>query len=315
MRVGLMLPPGGEQGEVTGLARTAEASGFDFLACGEHVFFHGPTASAFIALAAAAGATSSIRLLSALTVLPLYPVALAAKMIATLDGVSGGRFELGVGVGGEYPAEFEACGVPVTERGRRTDEALALLSRLLRGEPVHFAGRYTTVSGQRLQPATVQRPRPPIWIGGRREAAMRRAGRYGDVWLPYLVTPAQVASGLATARSAAADDGRQPLELRGAVFCWSAVGQDGNWARRTAADTVSGIYQQDLRPRADRYLLAGTPAEVAGRLAEYAAAGAGSVVFAPACPPADLKLMIATFASEVLPQVRSAPDSGGPGRA
>ena len=304
MRAGLMLPPDCELPSVVAFARDAEALGFDFLACGEHVFFHGPTANAFVALAAAAGGTRTIRLLSALTILPMYPAALAAKMIATLDGVSGGRFELGVGVGGEYPAEFEACGVPVAERGRRTDEALTVLTRLLAGEPVHFAGRHTTLAGQRLDPASAQRPRPPIWIGGRREASMRRAGRYGDGWLPYLMAPEQVASGLATARAAAADCGREPGSVRGGVFCWSAVSPDGNWARRTAADTVSATYQQDLRPRAGRYLLAGTPAEVTARLAEYAAAGAESVVFAPACPAADVAAVIRTFASEVMPHLR-----------
>jgi probable F420-dependent oxidoreductase len=289
---------------VVALAREAEAYGFDFLACGEHVFFHGPTPNAFIALAAAAGATRTIRLLSALTILPLYPAALAAKMIATLDGVSGGRFELGVGLGGEYPAEFDACGVPTSERADRADEMLTVLTQLFHGKPVHFTGRYTTLDGQQLQPRPVQRPRPPLWIGGRRKASMRRAGRFGDGWLPYLVTPEQVASGLATAQAAAAECGRSPGEVRAGVYCWSAVSDDGNWARRTAVDTVSAMYQQDLRPKADHYLLAGTPAEVTSRLAQYADAGAESVVFAPACPNADLDKVIRTFAEEVLPALR-----------
>jgi probable F420-dependent oxidoreductase len=306
MRAGLMIPPPSAAAHVPALAREAEDLGFDFVAAGEHVFFHGPAANAFIALAAAAGATERIRLLSALTILPLYPAALAAKMIATLDGVSGGRFELGVGVGGEYPAEFEACGVPVAERGRRTDEALSVLADLFTGEPVHVAGRYTTLAGQRLQPVPVQRPRPPIWVGGRREASMIRAGRYADGWLPYLITPERLAAGLVTARDAAARHGRAPGEVRGGVFCWLTVGADGNWARRTVADTVGAIYQQDLRPKAGQLLVAGTPAEVVTRLREYAAAGAESLVFAPACGDADLPRVIRTFAEEVLPQVRDA---------
>ncbi len=306
MRVGLMIPPGGPATQMTGLAREAEDLGFDFLACGEHLFFHGPTANAFIALAAAAGATERIRLLSALTILPVYPAALAAKMIATLDGVSGGRFELGVGVGGEFPAEFEACGIPVAERGRRTDEALTVLAKLFTGEPVHVAGRYTTLAGQRLQPVPVQQPRPPIWVGGRREASMIRAGRYADGWLPYLITPERLASGLVTARDAAVRDGRAPGEVRGGVYCWLTVDADGNWARRTVADTVSAIYQQDLRPKAGQLLLAGTPGEVVTRLREYASAGAESLVFAPACGDTDLPRVIATFAEEVLPQVQDA---------
>ncbi len=302
-----MIPPGSPLAGVPALAREAEQAGFDFVACGEHVFFHGPAPNAFVALAAAAGATERIRLLSALTILPLYPAALAAKMIATLDGVSGGRFELGVGVGGEFPPEFEACGVPVAERGRRADEALEVLGGLLAGQPVQFSGRYTRLSGQRLEPPPVQQPRPPVWVGGRREASMRRAGRYADGWLPYLISPERLASGLATAREEASRHGRPATGVRGGVFCWSVVAADGHWARRTAADVVSAIYQQDLRPRAGQYLLAGNPAEVRARLGEYAAAGAGTVVFAPACGPDDAGQVIRTFAEDVLPQVRDLP--------
>ncbi len=215
MRVGLMLAPEMDLADLVPFASDAEAHGFDFLACGEHVFFHQAVPNAFVALAAAAGATSRIRLMSALTVLPIYPAPLAAKMIATLDGASRGRFELGVGVGGEYPREFEACGVPMSERGRRTDEALDLLEQLFSGDPVEFEGRFTTLRGDRLEPSPVQRPRPPIWIGGRKEASQRRTARYGDGWLPYLVSPEQVDQGLTRARSMAADLGREPAAIRG----------------------------------------------------------------------------------------------------
>lgn len=305
MRVGLMLPPKLDPGEVVDMAVQAEVQDFDFLACGEHVFFHRPAPNAFVALAAAAGATSRIRLLSALTVLPIYPAALAAKMIATLDGVSRGRLEVGVGVGGEYPAEFEACGVPIRERGRRTDEALTVLTQLFTGEPVHFAGQYTELDGQVLRPVPVQRPAPPIWIGGRREAAVRRAGQYGDGWLPYLVTPAQLESGLAAARQVAVERGRREQDLRGGVFCWSVVDADGAWARRTVTEAVSGLYHQDLSAQADRYLVAGTPNEVASRMREFADAGAESLVFAPACLREDLDRVIDTFATQVLPELRT----------
>lgn len=304
MRVALMIPPGYPLAGVPALAREAEALGYDLLACGEHVFFHGPTPNAFVALAAAAGATERIRLLSALTILPVYPAVLAAKLIATLDGVSGGRFELGVGVGGEYPAEFAASGVPVGERGSRTDEALTVLGRLLSGEPATFAGQHTVLDGQRLQPPSVQLPRPPVWVGGRREASMRRAGRYGDGWLPYLITPERLASGMDTVRAAAVASGRAAADVRGGVYCWAVTDADGRWARRTVADTVSAIYRQDLRPKAGQYLVGGTPGEVAARLAEYAAAGAETLVYAPACQNADVTRVVRTFADGVLPGLR-----------
>lgn len=192
-----MLPPIADQAEIPEVAARAEEQGFDLVACGEHVLFGSPTTNAFVALAAAAAATTRIGLLSAVTLLPLYPPALAAKMAATLDGVSRGRFELGVGVGGENPAEFAACGVPLRERGRRTDSGLDAVRAYLGGETVDVDGEPTV-----LDPVPARRP--PIWVGGRSEAAMRRAGRAGDVWFPYLCSPDRVTRGLATAREAAA---------------------------------------------------------------------------------------------------------------
>ena len=302
-----MLAPQGDPAEVIGAARRAEELGYDFLACGEHVFFHSPTPNAFVALAAAAGATTRLRLLSALTVLPLYPAALAAKMAATLDRVSGGRFDLGVGVGGEFPAEFAACGVPVNQRGRRTDEALEMLTRLFAGEPVSFgadgrlrgdehAGGEDQVT---LDPLPLQRPRPPLWIGGRKDASMRRAGLFGDVWVPYMYSPEQLASGLERVAEVAAEHGRPTAE--GAVFCWAGVGRDAAKARREAVETLGGVYHQDFGPIADRYVPSGTPDQVVARLREYVEAGARSIVLVPACADADRAAMVELFATEVVP--------------
>ena len=215
MKVGLMLPPTADPGEIPALAARAEELGFDLVAAGEHVLFGSPTGNAFVTLAAAAAATSRARLVSAVTLLPLYPAVLAAKMTATLDRVSGGRFELGVGVGGENPAEFAACGVPVSARGRRTDEALATVRAYLAGEAVTVEGEPT-----RLDPLPVGPV--PIWVGGRSEASMRRAGRAGEVWMPYLCSPDRVRRGLRLAGDVAAEQGRPPVT--GGLLAWSAVG-------------------------------------------------------------------------------------------
>lgn len=297
MRVGLMMPPQTPLDRLVPLARRAENLGYDLLACGEHVFFHVPTANAFVALAAAAGSTDRIRLLSAVTLLPIYPGALAAKMAATLDGVSGGRFELGVGVGGEYPRELRACGIDPAERGPRTDEALEVLARLAFGEELTWQGRFARYVGVRLDPCPPVPPR--VWVGGRQPSALRRAARFGDVWLPYMVTPERLATGLDAVRSQAAGLGRRTPE--GAVFCWAHVGTDGAAARRTAVETLGTIYRQDFGRLAGRYVPAGTPAEVTARLAEYGAAGAGTVLFAPACPDDELDHAVELFAREVAP--------------
>lgn len=315
MRVGLMFPPSHDQTDLVRVARRAEAFGFDYFCCGEHVFFYGPMTNTFVGLAAAAGATERIRLLSALTVLAVYPASLAAKLIASLDLVSRGRLELGIGVGGEHPPEFEAVGVPLAERGRRTDEALELLGELCTGRPVTFHGNFTTVHDQVLDPLPLQRPHPPVWVGGRRGPAMRRAARYGDVWLPYLVDPERLAASLSEVRSRAAGYGRPPESVRGAVFCWSTVDADPVYARRTVLTEVEQIYRQDLSGLVDRYLLHGTPSQLVRRIGEYADAGAQELVFAPACPAGDLNRMVELFANEVLPAIRAAHEvtvGGGP---
>jgi probable F420-dependent oxidoreductase len=306
MRSGVMIghleAPGGLAAE----ARRAEQLGFDLLASGEHVFFHGPTSNAFLTLAAAAAVTERIRLLSALTILPLYPMALAAKMAATLDLISGGRFDLGVGVGGEYPPEFAASGVPVAGRGARTDEALAVMLRLLAGEQVTAEGSFGSVQGLRLEPPPVQQPHPPIWVGGRRTAATRRAGRFADVWMPYMVSPQSFARSLAEARTFAEQAGRPAASLTGALFIWGSVDDDAERARREAVAFVSRVYNQDFGPLADRYLLHGDPDAVVARLAGYHAAGAETVIFCPACPPDRQADVTALFAEAVRPRLPGA---------
>jgi probable F420-dependent oxidoreductase len=302
--VRVVLTLGSDQTAVAAEARAAEDAGFDGVATGEHLFFHGPVANGFVALAAAAGATSRIRLLSSLTVVPLYPAALAAKLATTLDQVSGGRFDLGVGVGGEHPPEFVAAGVDVADRGARADEALELFRALWAGGDVDFAGRFSRVPGLRLEPGPVQSGGPPIWLGGRRPAAIRRAGRFADVWMPYMYSPEQLAESLRAVRTEAEQAGRGPGAVQGAIFCWGHVARDAATARRAAVETVSAVYQQDFDRLADRYLLHGDPERVIARAREYAEAGAQTLVFSPSSEGAERRTSVDLFVHEVLPALR-----------
>jgi len=296
-----------DQTAVAAEARHAEDVGYDGVAVGEHLFFHGPHPNGFIALAAAAGATSRIRLLSSLTVLPLYPAALAAKLATTLDQVSGGRFDMGVGVGGEYPPEFVAAGVDVAARGARTDEALELFGALWSGGPVEFDGRFARVPGLQLAPGPVQPGGPPIWLGGRRPVAIRRAGRFADVWMPYMYSPEQVASSLAEVRAAAEQAGRDPAAVRGSIFCWGGVDQDPARSRQEVVDGVGAVYQQDFSRHADRYLLHGDPDRVAARAREYADAGAETLIFSPVGGGGRRQEIVDLFTDCVLPQIQPLP--------
>jgi probable F420-dependent oxidoreductase len=303
MRVGITVD---DPGSVVAEARRAEDLGFDMLGCGEHVFFHGPTPNSFAMLAAAAAVTSRIRLVTSVALLPLYPAVVVAKMASVIDCISDGRFELGVGAGGEYPAEFAAAGVDPRTRFRRLDEGLEVLRRLFAGGAVDFEGSYATLSGVTLNPPPRQPGGPPIWLGGRKTGALRRAARYAQVWIPYMVTPEQVGAGLAEIRGGAAEHGRTADAVAAALFAWTAVDADASWARNTGIGVVSAAYNQDFSSLADRYLLIGSPDAVIERLAQFAAVGVDTVLIQIAAhSPEHRSRIIETFASRVLPAVRS----------
>lgn len=286
-------------------ARNAEALGYEFVSTGEHVFFYGPIGNGLISLAAAAGATSRIKLISAITLVPLYPAALLAKQVAALDRISHGRFNLGVGVGGEYPKEFEACGVPVNERGARTNEALEVMQRLWTEDEVSFQGRFNVLDGVTLNPKPVQKPYPPVWISGRSDAAMRRCARYGTGWLPYMYTPEKLAQSLETLRVYGQDCGRERPVAPG-LFIFFAVHQDRERAIRMATERLSVQYNQDFSRLVGRYALAGNPQDCISRLREYVDAGAGTIILNSACPGDYMAENERLLAAEVLPALRRA---------
>lgn len=302
MKVGLAL---GDAENAAVEAREAEDLGFDCLGSGEHLFFHVPTSNSLILLAAAAAATRKVRLISSVALLPLYPPALLAKLAVTLDQVSHGRLDLGLGAGGEYPPEFQAVGVDPATRFRRMDEGLVLLRRLFSGDRVSYVGEFTTLQGTALDPPPVQDGGPPLWLGGRKAQALRRAGRHADVWMPYMVDPDQLRGGLAQVRDSAAEHGRVPEAVRGALFAWVCVDDDADWARRTGIEAVSRTYRQDFRPLADRYLLTGAPEQVVARLREFENAGADTVLLQVATEHAhDRSRVIETLARAVLPSLK-----------
>lgn len=149
-------------------ARHAEQSGYDALWCGDHVMMYSPIIEAVTLLAAFAGVTERVKLGTGVYLLPLRHPVIVAKLFAGLDYVSGGRLVFGVGVGGEFPKEFEACGVPIGERGSRTNEGLEIVRRLWSGSSVTFEGHHYRFRDVVLAPPPIQRPHPPIWLGGRR---------------------------------------------------------------------------------------------------------------------------------------------------
>ncbi|WP_225095616.1 TIGR03619 family F420-dependent LLM class oxidoreductase [Streptomyces sp. CoH27] len=189
MRIGVAphrLWPGSahETDDAVETARTAEDLGFDHVIASGHLLAGdvGVTPDPLVLLSAVAGATRRIRLVTSVLVLPLYDPVVLAHQTATLDRLSRGRFVLGVGTGW-YTAEFAAVGASFAGRGRRSDEQLAVVRRLWRGE----------ADAPRLGVPPRTAGGPPVWIGGHSDAALRRALRYGDAWHGAGVDAAQLA--------------------------------------------------------------------------------------------------------------------------
>ena len=207
-------------------ARWMEELGFEYFAAGEHYMRGsppGPTHAAMPLLGVAAGATDQIRVLSSILLAPFYHPTVLAKQTTTLDIASGGRLTLGVGIGGEFPVEFEAAGLKVSQRGSRTNECLEALRRLWTEESVTYQGRHFQFTDVTLVPPPVQRPHPPIWVSGRRDPAMLRAARYGDGWMPYFYDPDRYRDSVAKITGFAAEQGRDLSRFQWAYFPYISI--------------------------------------------------------------------------------------------
>jgi probable F420-dependent oxidoreductase len=299
--VSLSLHPARDQFD---LVRRVEALGFDSVWCGDHVSFNLPLYESMTLLASYASITERIKLGSAVYLLALRPPAVAAKVTATLDALSGGRLIFGVGVGGENPKEFEACGVPHRERGARVSEAIDVVRALWRDTPATFKGRFTQFEGVSIDPKPVQKPGPPIWIGGRSDAALARAGRQGDGWVSYVVTPERYAQSLEKIRTAAQAHGRALDGFAAAHLTFITVGRDYEQARTAWVARLSRRYAQDFGPLADKYGVIGTPAQCAERIEAFRAAGCQYFLLNAICEPPEERQQLETIAAEVLPQLR-----------
>lgn len=283
-----------------------EDLGYDSAWTSEHIFFHFPTFDALTSLAAMAARTTRIRLGTAVLLLPLRPAALAAKEIASVDIISGGRLILGAGIGGEYPKEFDAVGVPVRERGARADEALRVLKLLFSEDNVRFDGRFTKLDGVTLMPKPAAPGGPPVWVAGRSEAAMRRAGRLADGYLPYLFSPERFRDGLVKAREYAEKAGRDPNAITGAIYQFIALADRYEEGKSIAAADLSRRYNQPFDKIVDRYVVMGNADDCARRLADFAEAGVEHFILVPIVPiPSDFTPHVEAYSRDILPRLRS----------
>ena len=247
------------------VAVRAEDLGYDSIWAGDHISYRNPILDVVVALSTFAAVTSRITVAAGIVLLPLRHPSVVAKEFASLDYASGGRTILGVGVGGESGPDFDAVGVSPRERGPRTDDAIRALRALFSERPASYEGRFFSFAGISIEPPPAQPGGPPLWVGGRSEAAIRRAATLGDGWIPIWVSAERFGAGLA----------QLPGHVTPAVTLPAHVGDPLALYEHLRA-RYSGDFSEHV---VDRYCVAGTPEQCVARVREYLDAGAQHVVF------------------------------------
>jgi probable F420-dependent oxidoreductase len=297
--IGPWLP---EIDELVKLVQLIDRCGYESMWVGDHVAFVLPILDPFLQLAQAAVASRRLTLGTAVYLLPLRHPGPVAKQVATLDHLTEGRFVFGVGVGGEFPKEFELCGVPVTERGARLTESVEVLHKLWTGQPATHHGRFFNFDGVTVQPPPRQAGGPPIWAGGRSDAAIQRVARMLDGWMSYVVTPDMFRQGLDKIAEAAGAAGRKfERGFAASHLLFTRVDKTYEDALEAATKTLSTRYAMDFRRAAQRYCALGRPQEVVETIRRYYDAGARHIILDFVGPYEERFDEIERFAAEAMP--------------
>ena len=317
MKYGFTLPGRGQLAtpERLGIiARKGEVFGFDTLLTGDHILVpknissvypyteggefpgsgSGESMEQITLLSYIAGQTSKIRLVTSVLIVPHRNPLIAAKSLATLDVLSGGRLVVGVGVGW-MREEFEALGLPpFEERGAVTDEYIRAFKVLWTEDDPHFEGKYISFDDISFLPKPVQKPHPPIWVGGESRPALRRTAELADGWYPLgsnptfpMGTPEQLKAGMERLAGYAERFGRDPSTI----------------------ETIYRTHQFELLKQAagpDRLPFVGDADQIAGDIRQYQDMGVTSMIWDFLRQTDDLDSMLGLmedFSTQVWPKV------------
>jgi probable F420-dependent oxidoreductase len=312
LAIGCTLPtsgPAAEPGALGSLAQAAEELGFDSIWVSDHVVVPEHIGSSYpyspdgrfptrstqpyldplASLSYLAGITHRVRLGTHVLVLPYRHPLITAKMLSTLDNLSGGRVDLGIGVGW-MREEFEALNAPGYERrGAVTDEQLRVMQAVWTQDVAGFEGEFYRFEPLGAHPHPLQKPYPPIWVGGHTRPALRRTARLGDVWLPIGARPPadlpphQIVESMAFIRAEAEQAGRDPAAID---VCFS---------------TTVGLDASDRRP------FNGSVDQIIGDFRAYQDIGVNRfIVGMGAHPPAEYERRLRRFAEEIRPALATA---------
>jgi alkanesulfonate monooxygenase SsuD/methylene tetrahydromethanopterin reductase-like flavin-dependent oxidoreductase (luciferase family) len=265
-------------------AREIETAGIDGIFVGDHVTFYGSGSDALIELAPIAAATSKLELQTCVYLLALRHPTTVALQAAMVDRLSGGRLVLGVGIGGEDPGEWWACGIDPKSRARRTDESLQILRSLWTREETTFAGRYFKLEGVRMRPKPARPGGVVLQVGGRSDAALRRTARYADGWTGIWVSTRRFSEAGEKLAEFAEEAGRGGLVFPRGMQFWMGIDADRAVARAKVAGAMQAFYQLPFE-RFERYTPYGSPAEIAEFIAPYVEAGCQHLNFVIADDP------------------------------
>jgi probable F420-dependent oxidoreductase len=259
MKIGLFAINYGTCGDPASAVRVAQAvedAGFESVWTGEHIVLPDPMLPSFplppqtpmldtaVALTWIAAHTKRLHIASGIILLPLRNPLLLAKELASVDVVSGGRLIIGVGAGWLEP-EFKALGVPMERRGERMDDALRAIRALWTMEKPKHQGTFTSFSNVAAYPRPIQRPMPPVVIGGESPAAMRRAMTMGDGWYGFGLTVEQTKQHIESLKRAG-EQHERPAELGELEITVTPVGSFDR--RAVEAYAAAGVHRLVLLP-------------------------------------------------------------------
>lgn len=264
-----------DPGDLWALAEAADRSSLEHLWVSDHIMWWHPMYESLTVLGALAAKTNRVRIGTAVLLLAMRNPVVVAKTLATIDRLSEGRLTLGVGVGGEFRDEWVAVGADHRRRGATTDRMLEELRTLWAPD-------------SDLHPKPLRTP--PIWIGGRSEAALRRAGKAGDGWMGIFLTPERFKSGLEKVHAEAEKSGRDPGGIASSLYVWTCIEDTTAEARRLAETLLPAFYNVPFE-KLDKYAIYGTPEDCAERFAEFSQSGVDDFAVAPIVQDAPLKFL------------------------